>query len=137
MDLSYINRSCLEMFILHFNDKARYLINKSDRRKIPTKFIERHPLPKLYTLNPTSWQMEQEFLNSINAKYYKIKKLQQQYSLSRRESQCLELILQNKLSQEIAYILKLTRNTIEYYIGKLKRKLNCRTKQELILKIFW
>jgi len=136
VDSSYVNRDCLEMFILYFNDTAHHLINKSDRIKIPKELVDYYPPSKPYPKNLISQQVEQEFLDNINAKYYKIKRLQKQFSLSDRESQCLELILQNKIDKEIAYSLDLKTGTINDYMSNLRKKLGCRTKNELVLKIF-
>jgi DNA-binding CsgD family transcriptional regulator len=132
----YINREYLELFILYFNDNAAHLINRTEHLKIPKEFIEDHSAPDLRAKNFVFEEMEQEFLDSINAKYYKIKKLQQQYSLSGRELQCLELILQNKITKQIANLLNLTTRTAETYIDNLKKKLDCHTKNEMVVKFF-
>ncbi len=136
LDSLYINKEYLELFILYFNDHAAYLINQTEHLKIPKEFIEDHPAPVLKTKNFIFAEMEQEFLDSINAKYYKIKRLQEQYSLSGREVQCLELILQNKITKQIANFLHLTTRTAETYIDNLKKKLNCHTKNEIMVKFF-
>ena len=132
----YINIECLELFILYFNDNASHLINQTEYFKIPKNLIENYTVPNIISKNFIIAQIEDEFLNSINAKYYKIKKLQQQYSLSCREIQCLELILQNKITKEIANLLNLTARTAETYISHLKRKLHCHNKNEILVKFF-
>lgn len=132
----YVNKEYLELFILYFNDHAYHLINESESLKIPREFVEYN-----FSLNVTVEhflisQVEENFLSSINAKYYKIRQLQQKYSLSYRETQCLELILQNKIAKEIANFLNLTTRTVETYIDHLKRKLNCHSKSEIMVKFF-
>ena len=136
LNSQYINCDYLEMFISYFDDKAYDLINQSDKIKIPREVREYCFLldPSCEKFICTSKQTEEEFLNNINAKYYKIKKLQEKYFLSHREKQCLELILQNKLIKEIAYSLHLSVRTIEAYINNLKRKLDCNTKNEIVLR---
>ena len=105
LDLLHINKEYLELFILYFNDHAADLINQTEHLKIPTEFIEDHSALDLIAKNSIFAEMEQEFLDGINAKYYKIKQLQERYALSNRELQCLELILENKITKQIANFL--------------------------------
>ena len=133
-DPLYINKEYLKLFVLYFNDKAYHLINKSEPLRIPKEFVEYNFLLDIMPKKIIFAQAEEEFLNSINAKYYKIKQLQQQFSLSCRETQCLELILQNKIAKEIANFLNLTTRTVETYIDNLKRKLHCHSKNEIMMK---
>ena len=136
LDPLYIHKEYLELFILYFNDHAAHLINQTEHLKIPTEFIEDHSALDLIAKNSIFAEMEQEFLDSIDAKYYKIKQLQERYALSNRELQCLELILQNKITKQIANLLNLTTRTAETYIENLKKKLDCHTKNEMVVKFF-
>ncbi len=52
--------------------------------------------------------------------------------LSGREGECLSLLLQDKISKEIAAILGLSPRTIEFYFDNIKTKLGCYIKQELL-----
>lgn len=51
--------------------------------------------------------------------------------LSKRERQCLKLLLEGKSAKETASILGPTRRTIESYFENIKAKLSCWSKQEL------
>lgn len=53
-------------------------------------------------------------------------------SLSRRERQVLEYLLEGYLTKEIAYRLDLSPRTIEDYRASLKRKMGARTLVELV-----
>ena len=55
--------------------------------------------------------------------------------LAPREVECIIYILRGKTSKQIAKVLALSHRTIEFYIGRLKTKLHCHTKSELIEKI--
>lgn len=55
--------------------------------------------------------------------------------LAPREIECIVHILRGKTSKQIAKMLSLSHRTIEFYIGRLKTKLHCHTKSELIEKI--
>ncbi len=54
---------------------------------------------------------------------------------SRREIQCIELIMQGKSPKEIAKFLDLSYRTIEHYIANIKDKFNVKTKAELMVKV--
>src|ERR1700730_14994769 len=48
---------------------------------------------------------------------------------TQREAECVIQILQGKTMNETGEILNLSPRTVEYYLGKIKRKLNCRKKR--------
>lgn len=133
---NYINHNYLELFMLYFQDRISNFRHVSVKLKIPKEFIEYRPtISDTKNMALSNLELEQEFLDSINAQYYKLKNIQEQFSLSNRETQCLRLLLQNKITKEIAWSLNLTNRTTEVYINNLKNKLKVRTKQELFLKI--
>jgi DNA-binding CsgD family transcriptional regulator len=51
---------------------------------------------------------------------------------TQREAECVIHLLQGKTMNEVGASLKLSPRTVEYYLGKIKRKLNCRKKREVI-----
>ncbi len=51
--------------------------------------------------------------------------------LSKREKQCIKLLLQGKSAKESAVFLKLSHRTIEFYFENIKNKLSCTCKQEI------
>lgn len=55
--------------------------------------------------------------------------------LAPREIECIIYILRGKTSKQIARMLELSHRTVEFYISRLKNKLYCHTKSELIEKI--
>lgn len=52
--------------------------------------------------------------------------------LTRREAECMVLLLKGKTINSVATILKLSPRTVEYYIKNMKSKLGCKTKFELV-----
>jgi DNA-binding CsgD family transcriptional regulator len=52
-------------------------------------------------------------------------------ALTKRELECLFLMLEGKTAKEIAIILKISYRTVETYLEKIKIKLNCQHKHEL------
>ncbi len=51
---------------------------------------------------------------------------------TQREAECVIQMLQGKTMNQAGTALKLSPRTVEYYLGKIKRKLNCRKKREII-----
>lgn len=51
---------------------------------------------------------------------------------TKREAECMVLLLRGKTIGSVANILKLSPRTVEYYIKNMKSKLGCRTKFELV-----
>lgn len=56
------------------------------------------------------------------------------FGLTKRQIECLFHLVEGKTAREIAYLLNISRRTVEHYIECIKDKLNCRTKSELICK---
>jgi DNA-binding CsgD family transcriptional regulator len=130
------NLELLDAFTLYFNDKANHLIKKSDHWTFGQKiFLRKSPDLNIYQSNDHDNKKVHEFLNDINYQHYRLHKLALKYSLSKREVECIDLVLQNKISKEIAYILGLSVRTIEAYLENIKRKTHCRSKTELISKL--
>jgi DNA-binding CsgD family transcriptional regulator len=51
---------------------------------------------------------------------------------TQREAECVMQILQGKTMQEAGDSLQLSPRTVEYYLDRIKRKLNCRKKGDII-----
>ena len=60
---------------------------------------------------------------------------EKQLPVSRREFQCLFHLVSGKTAKETGAILFLSQRTVETYLDSIKRKLNCRTKLEILSKI--
>lgn len=54
--------------------------------------------------------------------------------LSRRELECIKLLIKGHTSAQTSEILKLSKRTVEHYIENIKLKTNCFTKLELFEK---
>ena len=51
---------------------------------------------------------------------------------TKREAECMILLLKGKTLDSVATILKISPRTVEYYVKNMKSKIGCRTKFELI-----
>lgn len=55
--------------------------------------------------------------------------------LSQRQIQCAEYLLNGRTAKETGELLGLSVRTVEYYLGNIKSKLECKNKTELIVKL--
>lgn len=51
---------------------------------------------------------------------------------TKREAECMVLLLKGKTIDGVAKLLQLSPRTVEYYVKNMKAKIGCRTKFELI-----
>lgn len=137
-NLKLYNYNYLETFNLYFREKAAHLITNSDRIIInttPNADIPKQANAMLSINNPLNQNLN-NFINDTDFYRYKLLLLATKYNLSQREAQCLDLITQNKLNKQIAYQLGLSARTIELYIINLRKKLACKNKLELLIKLY-
>ena len=71
---------------------------------------------------------------SKSAKKTELKHTNLLKQLSKRELQALKLFLQGYTISQVADVIHLSPRTIEMYLQKLKEKLHCESKSELIMK---
>lgn len=70
--------------------------------------------------------------NTRNSKTYYLGINFENIYFTKREAECMLLMLKGKTVNEMARVLKLSPRTIEYYTKNMKIKLGCRTKYNLI-----
>ncbi len=56
--------------------------------------------------------------------------------LSKREVDCLKLLVQGKTAQQVGEILDLSKRTVEYYLDNIKNKAGYRKKSEILEKFY-
>ncbi len=71
-----------------------------------------------------------DLLKSLGMEKY----LEKAFLLTRRERECLQLLLQGKTAKETATMLDLSPRTVESYFENIKKKLSCSNKGELFSK---
>ena len=64
-------------------------------------------------------------------RYYLGKKYPQVY-FTRREAECMLLLIHGKTIKEAAKIIGLSYRTVEFYLKNMKIKLNCNSRSQLI-----
>ncbi|WP_232051862.1 response regulator transcription factor [Aquicella siphonis] len=56
------------------------------------------------------------------------------FKLTKRECECVFLLVRGKTAKEMADLLLLSKRIIESYIENIKNKMNCQNKAELLVK---
>lgn len=119
----YSNTELLKHFGKYFIQETQPIIHSMleeginlCKEKGPT-FLTRDPNELLSNRNP----LFQNFLKEIDP-------------LSKRERQCLEMFKQGHSAQATGALLGISQRTVEHYFEKIKEKLNCNSKRELLNK---
>ncbi len=120
------NLDVLENFTLYFKDQAKLLISQIERHKIilpyHQKSIEHYKSEDVINFcrqNPRN----QITFNKFN------------FKISRRQFECIDLLLTGATTKEMAIKLNISPRTVEDYINFLKQKFQARNKAALILKL--
>jgi len=118
----YVNNLYLfENFIAEFKSKSKELISKVDNDRIIKPWKGR-----VISVNP--------ILSAPILKSEALLPLQKSV-LTKREFQVAQHILEGKTAQESAFLLGLSKRTIEYYIENIKNKFGCSRKPELLVEL--
>ena len=72
--------------------------------------------------------------NKLNQSSYMLKESFDDCGLSTRESECLFYLIRGKTAKEIARILDISFRTVEKHLERLKYKMNCFNRSEIIEK---
>lgn len=118
---SYFNNlENLKKYISYFHQEAAPLIKEAFQKKHIMPFGHNMPISRYF-----SEELERKFSNkNIN------------YKFSRRQLECIDLLIKGFTAKEIANHLHLSFRTVEAYIELLKKKLNCKNKTELVIRLF-
>ncbi len=117
------------------------LSSKSYWDKLVNEILHRDPLKKAdYRLSTsesacsknTQISVEYQRQPTRRAIKYQIGEPNNKTYLTQREADCMIQLLEGKTLCQTGQALRLSPRTVEYYLGKIKRKLNCRKKREVI-----
>ena len=134
------NIDLLKRFILYFKEQAHSIISKANQNKIilPNHF-ENHENPtgsENYIIDSSTInKIRNDFIQETPIKKFWLNgKLEGEY-LTEKQIDCVILLIEGKSAKEIAKILDLSFRTVEGHLHKIKEKLNCNNKSELIKKL--
>lgn len=127
----YINNLDLfKRFALYFKDKAGTLIKRAETKKLSTHSAhKKHPVDDALLFNKVKTEA---FINELSIQNYHLEGKLKGIILTDREFECVKQLAKGKTAKNIAQHLALSPRTIEGYINKIKIKINCQTKSEMI-----
>lgn len=126
------HHSVLKRFTLYFQDKAKDILDPSDKSKIIPG------TPKLIQdLSPSKDELIEKFNQSTRIAKYFIKSEEGDYSITKREAQCLYYLCQGMTMKEIAIILNISWRTVDFYINNVKTKTNISSTNRLLQRFYF
>jgi len=123
------NSHVLEKFCHYFKSKASDIIKKQEQGP-------KSSYPKRFDISCIEEQSRnrQKFFDEINKNKKSLiaNKDGSLIKLTKRESECISILMKNKTVKEIGSTLNLSPRTVEHYIDNVKQKLGIRYKSELL-----
>ena len=122
------NLDLFEQFILYFKERAEDIIKSCENNKII--------LPCEFNANLTinNGNIREKFSREIKGNAM-ASLLSEHEPLTRREQECLNLLLIKPTVVEIAKELHISKRTAETHLARIKSKLECDSKQQLLVKL--
>lgn len=126
------NLELLQRFILYFKQQAAPLLKTADSNRIIIPHKYQH-----VNSDERGIPFKTDTTASNTKQLFKLKKfsLDNSLSLSMREINCAQLLIQGKSARLIAQQLFISPRTVETHVQNIKDKLHCYTKAELINKL--
>lgn len=125
------NIDLIQRFILYFKEQAAPLITRANTQRIV--------LPNKYQVVTSNEQAIHMLDTEIKKQFLKETKVKKAYYdnlvISKREMDCIKLLLQGKTARAIGAELFISPRTVESHLENVKDKLLCRSKSELIAKL--
>lgn len=90
---------------------------------------------RLFTINHSYSSSNKKESKSKQRRKHRMYKLGEKFNdiyFTRREAECMAQLLKGKSMRGTAKVLNLSIRTVEFYVKNMRRKLNCRTKFELV-----
>jgi DNA-binding CsgD family transcriptional regulator len=129
LDTCLNNIDLIEEFTYYFKDKASNLLKSCNEQRIILP--SRHSGSYIIESNDT---IREQFSKIIKG-HSLVKWLNNYEPLTKRETECLYLLMDYQTVTALADQLKLSKRTVETHVERIKAKLQCRSKQELLIKL--
>ncbi len=82
------------------------------------------------------YQADKKFLKKNQGASYILNRDFCPLPVTDKQKNCLFFLIRGKTIKQIAFLLKISPRTVEDHVEAIKNKLNCKSKQELIEKVF-
>ncbi|MBY0281674.1 MAG: LuxR C-terminal-related transcriptional regulator [Alphaproteobacteria bacterium] len=125
----------IEKFLDYFYVVADPLISKAHKKKI---IIPEDIVQPIYINNEDFKdyrKRREDFLSAINQDRILIDNAEKKFFLSKRESDCLRLLVRGQIAKEIAHNLSLSPRTVEGHLVNIKTKLGCASRSQIVEKV--
>jgi len=119
----------LKIFIGHFKKELSDLLRQMEEESFSLIDLQGD---LFYEHLPRSPDIQTESLHDYLISLGKASAIQKASSLSRRERDCLRLLIHGHSAKDSAMELHLSPRTVESYLENIKNKLNCHSKRELL-----
>lgn len=130
LDVCLNHIDLIEEFTYYFKDKASLLLKRCDEQRLMLprrQLVESHELEQSNTIR-------KEFIGIIQG-HTMAKWLKNHEPLTKREMECLCLLMDYPTVTALANRLQLSKRTVETHVEHIKAKLQCCTKQDLLIKL--
>ncbi len=117
----------LQDFAAHFKTSCKKILQSDTRPYLPIGKIKEQAFARSIMRENTDPETIHQFLKEIGLQD-EVKKV---VSLSSREKECVQLLLQGMSAKESGSILNVSPRTIEYYLNNVKDKFRCKFKNEI------
>lgn len=130
LDIYINNLDLLERFAAYFKVEARTILRGCGQQRIVRQ-------ENAKVIIPASEDIQRElFLQSTGIESTVMSQFLQKFErLTPRENECLGYLLKESTTANIAAAMNISIRTAETHIERIKTKLHCRTKNELIIKL--
>ena len=130
LDTYLNNLDLLERFVMYFKNRAEPILKKCKQHH-----IVRSASTNLIT--PATNNIDRElFLRTKGIDNEATYMFMQHFErLTEREKECLEYLVKESSNANIASAMNISIRTVETHIDRIKNKLQCRTRHELIIKL--
>lgn len=133
LEICLNNLDLLEKFIVYFKDKASELLKDCEQHKIIVPGCVSETPQFVMSDKSIRTQFIQAIKSSKDNPFASW--LYNHEPLTKRETECLHLLLIKPTTIELAGALNISTRTAESHLDRIKSKLQCRTKQELLIKL--
>lgn len=126
------NLDLFEQFVFYFKDKASSILNTCETHQIylPKECQQSYPSTSSFSIEALRSQFICDIKGNTLAKW-----LNNYEALTKREHECLQLLLTNPTTAQLADTLEISKRTAETHLERIKFKLKCSSKQELLMKL--
>ncbi len=131
------NLEIIQHFVRYFKEKAYKIIKQASKERYPLSESEniRNIEDKSKLMIPENKKKMDEMVNELNIKRFYLPGTPENIYFTKREMDCIELLVKDHHYTQIAKALNISKKTVYEYIENIKYKLKCKSKAKLKEKL--